>query len=213
MLGRKFIEKIMYPYLKIINMKSPLLLLLLCTVNFACAQKGTYINFDVAAKQPLKVKELILTDKGIIKLPDEIITMKKLERVNLSLNKGIDIVDVIKKLSQLPNLKELNISSCELTDLPKEIAGLKTLKKLKLGANKFKTMPSQLSELSNLKQLIFSQYPDDDFRSFSLEEKRNIIKMLPNCKVILEDYFGSVHGHYRLGQREVVVTMSNLESI
>lgn len=213
MLGRKFIEKIMCQYLKTIRMKSTLFLLLVGIVNFACAQKGTYLSFESALKEPLKVKELILTDKGITKLQDEIVSMKKLETINLSLNKGLDIVDVISKLSQLPKLKELNISSCDLTELPKEIAGLKSLKKLKLGANKFKSLPSQLGELSNLKELIFSQYPEDDFRSFSSEEKKNIIKMLPNCKIILEDYFGPVHGHYRLGKREVVITMSNVDSI
>lgn len=178
----------------------------------AFGQKGTYDSLSEALKEPLNVKELILSGKNISELPEEIRGMKNLVKLSVPNNKSLVVASLIEKLTDLKKLKELDISSCGITSLPKEIGKLKQLRVLKLGANKLSSIPNELGTLTNLKELVFSQYLDD-FRGFSLDEKRKVLKLVPDCKVLLVDYFGAVHGNYRLGQKEVRVTSENVDSI
>jgi len=120
--------------------------------------------------------------------------------------------DALVTLSNLKKLSSLNISNCDIDAVLVNIKLLKQLKVLKLGGNKLTGLPDEISELKKLKELTFSQYPDD-FRSFSLDEKKKIVNALPHCKILLEDYFGGAHGKCRLGQRVVRVTPQNVNTL
>jgi len=144
---------------------------------------GEYDNLRIALKEPLKVKKLDLSYRGVWKyqknlskkqeLPSEIGRFKNLEVFNLTLQ---DLKTLPSEFSQLTNLKILDISyndfksfpteifSCEnldsldlklsrITEIPKEIDKLKNLKKLVLDDNRLSGFPIAVTNLSELKEL------------------------------------------------------------
>ena len=171
-------------------------------------KRGEFHDLNKAVSFPKKVKVLRLDNQDISILPDEVLQMSKLKVLTLQYNKNLNLVDVFNKLSKLPSLEELDISHCDIEQLPSEIGQLKSLKKLKLGVNKLSSIPDEIGNLS-LEKLIFSQYPDD-FRSFSKEKKIKLLDILPKTDILLVDYFGGVHGKFRLGKEVVRVTREEL---
>jgi Leucine-rich repeat (LRR) protein len=128
--------------------------------------------------------------------------------ISLSHNQRINLVDLFDKLTELPKLEFLNLSDCGIESLPANISKLSHLKKLMLGNNQLTELPPEISNYQ-LKELIFSQYPDD-FRRLTNEQKLRTLSLLPRTKILLVEYGGGTHGHYRLGARTVSVTKTNL---
>ena len=175
------------------------------------SEKGVFTDLESALAKPAKVRTLILNDKNLLTLPESISGFKNLRSLSVQHNKELDIKDLFIKASKLKKLTSLDISYCGIKTLPPEVNLLKQLKRLRIGANNLTSLPSEISELTGLRELVFSQDPDN-FRSFQEAEKRKIITALPECQVLLEDYFGGVHGQYRLGQKLIRITLNNLNS-
>lgn len=187
-----------------------IIFILLYSVGYSqvLSKRGEFHDLKAALGSPKKVKILRLDNKGIITLPDEVLKLSKLQVLTLQHNKSLNLVDLFSKLSKLSSLEELDISFCDIEQLPSEIGLLKNLKRLKLGVNRLNSFPDEIGNLC-LEKLIFSQYPDD-FRSFSKEEKIKLLNILPKTDILLIDYFGGVHGNYRLGKEVVKITPEEL---
>ncbi len=104
-------------------------------------------------------------------------------------------------LSQLKNLKKLDLNGKQLKTLPPEIGNLKALTNLLLGSNQLKTLPS---EIGNLKALTILLLDNNQLKTLPPEigslkaltqlylrenplsdkEKKKIKKLLPECRVI-----------------------------
>lgn len=211
--GKRFTGEIMCLFMKMIRALYQIFFfsgsLFVSFVSYA--QTISNKNLGVAIKEPGKVTEINLSGDSVTVLSEDILKMQNLQKINLSHNKNLDIRDAIRKLSKLPKLRELDVSFCGVEELPKEIESLKNLRILKLGANSLTSLPDEIGNLKKLRELIFSQYPDD-FRSFTSEQKKKILQLLPNCTIWLVDYFGPVHGHYRLGKERVKITLENINS-
>jgi Leucine rich repeat len=154
---------------------------------------GEYDNLRIALKEPLKVKKLDLSYKGIWKyqknlsgkqeLPSEIGAFKNLEDFNLSLQslKGLPT-----EFSQLTKLKNLDISYNNFESFPVQIFFCQDLDSLNLKLSYISEIPGEISKLSNLKKLVLD---DNWLNGFplavtSLTELRELSITNGNIKVI-----------------------------
>ncbi|MBD3211239.1 MAG: hypothetical protein GF311_01430 [Candidatus Lokiarchaeota archaeon] len=151
----------------------------------------------------------------ICEIPDTIVHLKKLEILDLSNNYISQIPLLIKDLSylkylsfaenyldqsffdqsavlsQLSNLRYLNLSSNNLTSIPDIFGGLNNLERLDLSLNQLNTLPESIGELRNLKYLNilrneFLNFPKTIENLISLEELeisyRHLKKIYPNIQ-------------------------------
>lgn len=154
----------------------------------------------------------MLNSQNIIQLPEEIIRMKNLRGIYLESNRQLNLTDLFIKLSKLKSLKELDLAHCSIVELPKEIGLLQNLKVLEIGANNFTSLPNEIKTLQKLRELIFTQGSYESFYSLPLEAKKDLIRSLPKCKILLRENRprGPVHGEYTLGKKSVRVTLKNV---
>lgn len=172
-------------------------------------KKGNFDSLDSALRYPTHVLSLRLDSDNIVNINPSIVKLINVRSISLSHNQRINLVDLFDKLAELPKLEFLNLSDCEIESLPSNISKLSQLRKLMLGNNKLTELPSEIKQLPKLKELIFSQYPDD-FRRLTDEQKLRMLSLLPRARILLMEYGGGTHGHYRLGARTVRVTKANL---
>jgi len=152
-------------------------------VDNSIEYNGEYDNLRIALKEPLKVKKLDLSYRGVWKyqknitgkqeLPQGIGKFKNLEEFNLELQ---DLKYLPYEFTKLTNLKILDISyndfesfpteifSCEkldslnlklsqITEVPEGISRLKKLKKLNLDDNRLSEFPLAVTNLPELREL------------------------------------------------------------
>lgn len=122
---------------------------------------GNYDNLRIALKEPLKVKKLDLSYRGVWKyqknksgkqeLPPEIGKLKNLEEFNLELQ---DLKGLPSEFSQLSNLKILDISYNDFVSFPTEIFSCENLDSLNLKLSQITDVPNEISRLKKLKKLI-----------------------------------------------------------
>jgi Leucine-rich repeat (LRR) protein len=174
-------------------------------------EKGVFSSLDSALTEPANVLILRLDSDNIVEINPSVVKLLNVRSISLSHNQKINLVDLFDKLAMLPKLESLNLSDCGIESLPATISKLTHLKKLMLGNNKLTELPPEIKQLPKLKELIFSQYPED-FRRLSEEQKLRMLSLLPRTKLLLMEYAGGTHGHYRLGARTVRVTKTNLWS-
>ncbi|WP_254844712.1 leucine-rich repeat domain-containing protein [Leptospira santarosai] len=74
----------------------------------------------------------------------------------------------------------LDLSGQQIKNLPRQIANLKNLRELDLRYNQLTTLPKEIAKLQSLSHLDLKE------NSFSVYEKKNIRKLLPNCSVYFE---------------------------
>ena len=195
------------------NIKKFIFLIFIITTIIGIAQKfrdkEIFKSLDSALKNPLRVQILRLDSEDIVEISPNISKLTNLKYLSLTNNKKINLEDLFNKLSVLPNLRFLNLSDCQIEFLPTNISKFSPLKTLKLGNNNLTNLPIEIQKLHNLKEIIFSQHPDD-FRKLSKEQKLLMLSLLPHTKILLTDYFGGQHGHYRLGSKTVRVTKTKL---
>jgi len=172
-------------------------------------EKGVFNSLDSALRDPSNVQSLRLDSDDIVEINPSIAKLINVRSISLSHNQRINLADLFDKLAMLPKLEFLNLSDCQIESLPANISKLSHLKKLMLGNNKLTELPLEMKQLRKLKELIFSQYPDD-FRRLTEEQKLRMLSLLPRTKILLTEYAGGTHGHYRLGARTVRVTKTNL---
>jgi hypothetical protein len=121
---------------------------------------GEYDNLRIALKEPLKVKKLDLSYRGVLKyqknitgkqeLPQEIGKLKNLEEFNLELQ---DLKSLPYEFTQLSNLKILDISYNDFESFPTEIFSCEKLDSLNLKLSQIAEVPDGISRLKNLKKL------------------------------------------------------------
>lgn len=120
------------------------------------------------------LRVLILDRNELIRLPQMIGTLGKLEQLDISYNYLTRLPDSIGKCSalQILNLEvnerfqtlpdsigdlqaltELNCQSCKLELLPDTFGGLTSLKYLKLGKNELKSLPASIGQLHSLVEM------------------------------------------------------------
>ena len=102
------------------------------------------------------------------KLLDSTMLAKEKEYTNLA-----DALKVPLKVYRL------NLSSQNLASLPKEIGELKNLQIFYCSDNQLTSLPKEIGELKNLQVLYCN------LNQLNLQEKLNIKKLLPNCKIYL----------------------------
>ncbi len=131
--------------------------------------------------------------------PEQIVSLKYLEELNLSENFYIDIIpDSIYKLkslrslnmsgnsiqkfsdsiTKLENLEIINLSGNQIEQIPKSINLLKNLKKLDLSNNSIKIIPPSLGELKSL-----------EFLDLSGNQLQKIPEILDSLNKLKEFYF------------------------
>jgi len=191
-----------------------LIFLIFATAPFAGVtqdlKNGRVFNsLDSALRDSKHAESLRLDSDDIVEISSSVVKLINLKSISLSHNQGMNLVDLFDKLSLLPKLEFLNLSDCQIELLPSNISKLSYLKRLMIGNNKLVALPPEIKKLPKLKEVIFSQYPDD-FRRLSPEQKLEMLSLLPHSKILLTEYSGGTHGHFRLGARTVRVTKDNL---
>jgi Leucine-rich repeat (LRR) protein len=158
------------------------------------AQHRIYTDVESALRNPLDVYELnlnpsyipdsiknrkkdpnveyIYKSKGyrLTDLPDSMVLLKNLKRLNLVNNNFSEIPSVVYKITSLVelsaggisvsgeiknlvNLKKLDLSTGRIKELPKEIGLLNNLVELNLDGNILEDLPFEIAQLNNLRKL------------------------------------------------------------
>ncbi|XP_013419969.1 malignant fibrous histiocytoma-amplified sequence 1 homolog [Lingula anatina] len=104
------------------------------------------------------LKELNLSDTELINyaLEEELFPVWKLVKLEILDLSSNSISTLPPQLSQLKNLKKLNLSWNELKEIALPVCKLLRLESLNLAANSIKAVPPQISKLQNLKELNIS---------------------------------------------------------
>lgn len=88
---------------------------------------------------------LDLSNMGMIELPVEITQLTMLESINLQNNK----LQNLKRIEQLPNLKEIDASNNLITTLHKEMQDMYCIETLRLFGNPIVNTNSYLAQIEN----------------------------------------------------------------
>ena len=95
------------------------------------------------------LKHLDLIECSLEEIPEEITSLKKLQKLRLTGNKGIGKVD---NLCELTELTHLYLDKCGLTCLPQRIKSLKKLEIIVLSSNSLENLPEEFFELKSLER-------------------------------------------------------------
>jgi Leucine-rich repeat (LRR) protein len=138
-----------------------LIVLLVSSVSFGQCQKCSSIT--EAAKEPEKVKSLIIN--GFMS-PDGPFTVFP------------------KEIENFKNIQILYLSDQKFTEVPEFIGNLTNLIELSLAGGELEKLPDSIFKLKNLKELLLN---DNNFSEAYLIELKNKLKVeLPKTKVIIE---------------------------
>ncbi|WP_298761651.1 leucine-rich repeat domain-containing protein [uncultured Psychroserpens sp.] len=132
--------------------------------------------FSCTAAKNYELVELDLSNKGLKKLPKDILKYNKLKSINLRNNK---LKEFPIELSKLSNLETLIISNNLIDTIPKEILNLKRLKYLYVDDNRIKYF-NNMRPLSNLELVTITNNP---LRTLDLLEC-----YIPSSAKILHEY-------------------------
>ncbi len=156
---------------------------------------GATLNYRATCDE--EVKTLHLGDKGLTKLPSDLMKLtnvtklwlhhnelsdlppdigelSNLTRLTLHYNKLTELPDDIGKLTKLTGLF---LHNNELTKVPPRICDLANLTELHLGNNQLTTLPRELSNLTNL------EYLDISGNKLPSEEVDRLKAALPQCEM------------------------------
>jgi len=101
------------------------------------------------------INKLWISGDSIITLPNSIINLSSLVDLNITECPKLQLGTLFFLISQLKNLKELDLSENGLSDLPMSLTKLTQLKELWLDNNIFTSVPESVKSLSNLEYLRF----------------------------------------------------------
>ena len=95
----------------------------------------------------VNLKFLDVSENSFGAFPIDLSPLQSLESIKLSSTclKKEKLVKMLEGLASLPQLSELDISSCEIAKIPDEISALENLKSINLSYNKFKEFPLKLN--------------------------------------------------------------------
>ena len=144
-------------------MKKLILIVLLIVSNISFSQCQKCTSITEAAKEPEKVKSLI---------------------INGYMNPDGPFSIFPKEIENFKNLQILYLSDQQFTEIPEFIGNLTTLVELSLAGGELEKLPNSIFKLKNLKELLLN---DNNFSEDYLVELKKKLKVeLPNTKVILE---------------------------
>jgi Leucine-rich repeat (LRR) protein len=199
-------------------------LLFLCWGQGVCQQKNDEVNFQVgdgatikdsnlydsiffsleeALKAPLRVSELSLEGKKLVKFPAVVLTFKNLHTLNISYNRidsiPANLFDKCRKLHTLqyagngltelpatvfhPALKVLDVSENNLTSIPDAVSKCSQLEELDMHSNQLSSYPSSSFVLKALKSLILSGNPITTVGPWVLNQPLLKILFVDNTKI------------------------------
>ena len=107
-------------------------------------------SIEEALIKPDSVYVLQIRRKRLTQFPEEIFTLKNLNKLDLSRNK---IQLIPRDIGTLLNLTELNLSKNKLGAIPPDIGKLKNLKRLIIFQNEIAFIPSEIGEVEQLEYL------------------------------------------------------------
>lgn len=112
-------------------------------------------------------------------------TLPNLESIELNFKNITCQNELVRLLTNSKNLKNLNLSNCQLTSLPSQLTQLKSLENLNLSNNKLVSI-TELSKLKNLVTLDLSLCP------ITKEQISKLQLELPNTTIIYNELFTKV---------------------
>jgi Leucine-rich repeat (LRR) protein len=113
--------------------------------------KNYGVFFDTAFVRKLTNLEAIdCSGLGLARLPESFTELKKIKRMDLSSNPGIDLEGAIETMEAMPDLQYLYLDSCSINEIPKELAEFQQLKYLWVGGNQLETIPKEMLDMSQL---------------------------------------------------------------
>lgn len=107
------------------------------------------------------LQELYLSQDNIPELNVDFEKCYNLEKFDYTYIKGIDIVDVLKRISKAPKLKHLVLSVNNIQYLPDDILLPDSLENLNLSYNKIRKLPIKIIIYTNLKEVNLRGNPID----------------------------------------------------
>ncbi len=143
------------------------------------------LNFDrqklknLPSDIPQNSKSISLAYNRFNQFPDGITKFTNLEYLDLSNNR---IKNVSTSIGDLDRLHYLDLSNNRITNLSSSIGGLYNLVELNLENNRLKDLPATICNLKNLEILNIRN------NKIPFEKISNIIKCLPKCNVLYDEY-------------------------
>ena len=98
------------------------------------------------------IKKALDNSLPLGEIPNRIRHLNYLDYIRINDQLNLNVIDLLNKLSFLPNLKTLEISTSNLTEIPNELSKLLSLERLLINENPLKVI-SLKDELTNLKEL------------------------------------------------------------
>ncbi|MHA1232721.1 MAG: leucine-rich repeat domain-containing protein [Candidatus Helarchaeota archaeon] len=146
------------------------------------------IGFQIDEKR--KIVGLSLYWLYISNLLYDIVYLKQLKYLNLSMNKLKTLPDFFHKLE---SLQELYLGINQLRTLPESFGNLKSLRELYLGVNKLRTLPDSFGNMSSLQILNLSKNELTTLpESFSNLKSLRILSLSNNQLRTLPESFGNL---------------------
>ncbi|MDL2211479.1 leucine-rich repeat domain-containing protein [Erysipelotrichaceae bacterium OttesenSCG-928-M19] len=136
-------------------------------------------SYSELANAP-KLKQLILKNVGLTKIPEEVINNKNIEYLDLSHN---EIRVIPNDISQMKKLSYLDLSNNNLETINNKIGELSSLKQLYLNSNSIYYLPKQITKLSNLNKLNLANNSLNSV--ISLNDLRNLKYLNLNDNLII----------------------------
>ena len=140
-------------------------------------------SFPLAITNLTELKELSITNGNIRAIPKEISKLTKLEKLDLGNFWNYDrknLCHSLENLSQLTNLRELNLEWTKIKSLPPEFAMLKELEVLNIKYNDFKEFPDVIDKMPSLKLLIIC------YQEFDKKTMKELRKQKKKYKVQID---------------------------
>lgn len=140
-------------------------------------------------------KELYLVDMKITHLPEELLDLPWIEKINLRSNTLTNLPDWF---GNFRNLRWLCLYDCQLQDLNPSLSRLKNLEYLEVGENQLLSLPSWISYLAELRYLALGdnqiiELPETLGNLSNLEELyiySNHLRSLPSSTCLLRNLRG-----------------------
>ncbi len=142
-------------------------------------------GFPQAVTNLTELRELSITNGNVKVIPQDIGKLTKLEKLDLGNFWNYDrknVCDSLSNISQLSNLRELNLEWTKIKSLPLEFSQLKNLQVLNIKYNDFRSFPEVIDQIPNLKLLIvcYEEFDKKTMRDLKKQNKKYKVQIDTN---------------------------------